>query len=62
MRPVDPELKAEFEQRQKDGPFGGGKKAENPLQNFDMAAYLAGSSSKKRGDDASPKDKGGSRR
>lgn len=41
---VDPELKAEFEERQKSSALGGGQAA-NPLQNFDAAAWLAGSSS-----------------
>jgi hypothetical protein len=38
---VDPELKAEFEERQKVQPSA----AANPLQNFDAAAWLAGSTS-----------------
>jgi hypothetical protein len=38
---VDPELKAEFEERQKAQPNA----AANPLQNFDAAAWLAGSTS-----------------
>lgn len=41
---VDPELRAEFEERQKSSPLSGGQAA-NPLQNFDAAAWLAGSSS-----------------
>lgn len=43
---VDPELRAEFEERQKSSPLGGGQAA-NPLQNFDAAAWLAGSSGAK---------------
>ena len=43
---VDPELRAEFEERQKSSPLGGGQAA-NPLQNFDAAAWLAGSSATK---------------
>jgi hypothetical protein len=39
---VDPDLKAEFEERQKVQP----NPAANPLQNFDAAAWLAGSTSK----------------
>jgi hypothetical protein len=39
---VDPELKAEFEERQKSS---AANPAANPLQNFDAAAWLAGSSS-----------------
>lgn len=52
---MDPELRAEFEERQKDGPLnavlggGSGGGAENPLANFDMAAYLAGSGKKDSG-------------
>lgn len=38
---MDPELKAEFEERQKAQPNA----AANPLQNFDAAAWLAGSTS-----------------
>jgi hypothetical protein len=41
---VDPELRAEFEERQKASPLAGGQAA-NPLQSFDAAAWLAGSSS-----------------
>ncbi len=39
---MDPELKAEFEERQKGSAIAGGQAA-NPLQNFDAAAWLAGS-------------------
>jgi hypothetical protein len=43
-------MKAELEQRQRDGPLaamqGGGGQA-NPLGNFDMAAYLSGADKKK---------------
>ena len=38
-------MKAEFEQQQKKTSIG--NPAANPLQNFDAAAWLAGSSSKK---------------
>ncbi|PHH83894.1 hypothetical protein CDD83_2849 [Cordyceps sp. RAO-2017] len=47
---MDPEMKAEFEAQQRKGPMaammggaGGGQQAANPLGNFDMAAFLAGS-------------------
>ncbi|KEY69664.1 hypothetical protein S7711_03148 [Stachybotrys chartarum IBT 7711] len=44
---MDPETRAEFEARQKESPMnavmGGGQQGQNPLGNFDMAAYLAGS-------------------
>ncbi|RDL38270.1 Uncharacterized protein BP5553_02610 [Venustampulla echinocandica] len=43
MDNMDPEMKAEFEERQKSSTIGGGAAA-NPLQNFDAAAWLAGSS------------------
>ncbi|RAL61761.1 hypothetical protein DID88_002825 [Monilinia fructigena] len=48
MDNMDPELKAEFEERQKGGgALGGGANPANPLQNFDAAAWLAGSGGKK---------------
>lgn len=51
---VDPELKAEFEERQKSGGgITGGANGANPLQNFDAAAWLAGSGGKKEGGAAS---------
>ena len=46
---MDPELKAEFEARQKGGPMNAMQGGENPLGNFDMAAYLAGSGKKEGG-------------
>jgi len=44
-------MKAEWEERQKTNPMnsllgGGGSQNANPMGNFDMAAYLAGSSKK----------------
>lgn len=36
-------MRAEFEERQKSSPLSGGGAAPNPLQNFDAAAWLAGS-------------------
>jgi hypothetical protein len=39
-------MREEFEARSKTGPLAGGPQA-NPLQSFDAAAWLAGSSSKK---------------
>jgi len=50
MDNMDPELRAEFEERQKSGSglaalTGSGPAPSNPLQNFDAAAWLAGSSS-----------------
>lgn len=52
---MDEETRAEFEQRQKSSPLGGNA-APNPLQNFDAAAWLAGSSSKRTTD--APVEKG----
>ncbi|PKS12159.1 hypothetical protein jhhlp_001457 [Lomentospora prolificans] len=47
---VDPEMKAEFEERQKTNPMNGLLSGQasgaNPMGNFDMAAYLAGSNKK----------------
>ncbi len=39
---MDPEMKAEFEEQQKKSVLSGGASAANPLQNFDMAAWMAG--------------------
>ncbi|KAJ3943732.1 uncharacterized protein N0V96_006664 [Colletotrichum fioriniae] len=56
MDNMDPEMRAEFEERQKSNPMnsllggGGGGGDANPMANFDMAGFLAGtgsSSSKK---------------
>lgn len=50
---MDPELKAEFEEHQKNNPMnaalGGAQSGQSPLGNFDMAAYLAGSGKKDNG-------------
>lgn len=54
---MDPETRAEWEASQKENPMnsilgaagGGGQQAANPLGNFDMAAYLAGSNKKESG-------------
>ena len=40
---VDPETRKEFEESQKSGPLAGVSAATNPMQNFDMAAWMAGS-------------------
>ncbi|KAK3946201.1 hypothetical protein QBC46DRAFT_369116 [Diplogelasinospora grovesii] len=69
---MDPEMRAEWEERQKSNPMnslmGGGASgqpgAANPMANFDMAAFLAGSSSKKDNNgngngDSRPEDNGG---
>lgn len=47
---VDPDLKAEFEARQREGPMAAmSGQQQNPLGNFDMAAFLAGSGKKEGG-------------
>lgn len=50
---VDPDMKAEFEEQQRKGPMaammGGGQPGGNPLGEFDMAAFLAGSKKKAAG-------------
>ena len=42
---VDPEMKKEFEEHQKKSVLGGGASAANPLQNFDMAGWMAAKTS-----------------
>ena len=42
---VDPEMRAEFEEQQKKSVLSGGAGGANPLQNFDMAAWMAGKTS-----------------
>lgn len=42
---VDPEMRAEFEEQQKKSVLSGGANTANPLQNFDMAAWMAGKTS-----------------
>lgn len=48
---VDPEMRAEFEERSKSSPLSGAlagsQSGQNPLQNFDPAAWLAGSGNSK---------------
>lgn len=47
---VDPETRAEFEETQRQNPLASGLSGgANPLGNFDMAAWMAGSSSKNQG-------------
>jgi hypothetical protein len=59
---VDPEVRAEFEERQKSSPLSGvlagQQPGANPLQNFDPAAWLAGSSQKKDSGAISESDAG----
>jgi hypothetical protein len=40
-------MRAEFEEQRKKSPLGGGVAAANPLQSFDMAAWMAGSTATK---------------
>lgn len=40
-------MRAEFEEQRKKSPLGGGAAAANPLQSFDMAAWMAGSTAMK---------------
>lgn len=58
---MDPELRAEFEEHQKNNPMtsalSGAQQGQSPLGNFDMAAYLAGSGKKDNGGPA-PKGQG----
>lgn len=42
---VDPETRAEFEEQQKKSILNTGAAGGNPLQNFDMAAWMAGKTS-----------------
>ncbi|EME48056.1 hypothetical protein DOTSEDRAFT_167615 [Dothistroma septosporum NZE10] len=42
MENMDPEAKAEFEEMQKKSPLVGSQGAANQLQNFDLAAWMAG--------------------
>ena len=64
---VDPEMKAELEAHRAGGGAigalmggngGGGSKESNPLTDFDMAAYLAGSNKKEGGSASAPKSQG----
>ena len=56
---VDPEMRAEFEEQQKKSILSGGAQAQNPLQNFDMAAWMAGKTAGGSGSEASGRDSGG---
>ncbi len=40
-------MREEFEEQRKKSPLGGGAAAANPLQSFDMAAWMAGSTATK---------------
>lgn len=47
---VDPEMKKEFEEQQKKSILSGGASTANPLQNFDMAGWMAAKTSGKSGE------------
>lgn len=56
---VDPEMKKEFEEQQKKSILSGGASTANPLQNFDMAGWMAAKTSGRSGeagDEGSGKD------
>ena len=60
---VDPEMKEEFEAQSKKSMLTGGAKHENPLKDFDMAAWMAGTGKKEgsasSGTAPSPAERGG---
>ncbi|KAL2140958.1 hypothetical protein VTI28DRAFT_3003 [Corynascus sepedonium] len=64
---MDPEMRAEWEERQKDNPMNAimgaasGQNA-NPMSSFDMAAFLAGSGSNNKAEEGSAKGKGESKK
>jgi hypothetical protein len=49
---VDPEMRAEFEERQKSSSANSLQPGANPLGNFDAAAWLAGAGAKKNEESA----------
>lgn len=53
---VDPEMRAEFEEQQKKSVLSGGAQAQNPLQNFDMAAWMAGKTTGSSGGQSSGRE------
>ncbi|CAF9934792.1 MAG: hypothetical protein ALECFALPRED_006092 [Alectoria fallacina] len=50
MDSMDPEMKKEFEEQQKKSILSGGASTANPLQNFDMAGWMAAKTSGKNGE------------
>ncbi|GKT86569.1 hypothetical protein Ct61P_04419 [Colletotrichum tofieldiae] len=60
---MDPEMRAEFEERQKSNPMnsilGGGEPGASPMGNFDMAAFLAGTGKKDESSGSGPSNSGG---
>ncbi|KAJ9141892.1 ER membrane protein complex subunit-like protein [Pleurostoma richardsiae] len=61
---MDPEMREEWEKSQKSNPMnslmGGAQPGQNPMGNFDMAAFLAGS--QKKEDSPAPSGNGGSQK
>lgn len=49
-------MRAEFEEQQKKSILSGGASAQNPLQNFDMAAWMAGKTAGSGGGEASGRE------
>ncbi|KAL2166772.1 hypothetical protein VTG60DRAFT_2153 [Thermothelomyces hinnuleus] len=64
---MDPEMRAEWEERQKENPMNAlmgaasGQNA-NPMASFDMAAFLAGSGSSNKAEEGNGRGKGESRK
>ncbi|MCJ1474981.1 hypothetical protein MMC13_003641 [Lambiella insularis] len=56
MDNMDPDMKKEFEESQKAGPLAGLTRSANPMTDFDVAGWMAGSGSKSTSSGA---DKGG---
>ena len=52
-------MRQEFEEHQKKSVLPGGGGAQNPLQNFDMAAWMAGKTSGSSGREVSESSGGG---
>jgi hypothetical protein len=60
---VDPEMRQEFEEAQKAGPLASlTGKSTSSVQNFDMAAWMAGSGTEKERESTSVEEKSGGRR
>ncbi|KAL8744635.1 MAG: hypothetical protein Q9190_003140 [Brigantiaea leucoxantha] len=58
---MDPEMRKEFEEQQKKSVLNGAAGGGNPLQNFDMAGWMAGQTSGGGGDDSGRQIEGESR-
>ncbi|KAI0137352.1 hypothetical protein BJ170DRAFT_605516 [Xylariales sp. AK1849] len=62
MENMDPEMRAEFEESQKNNPMSSlmaGSQPTNPMSNFDMAGFLAGSSKNEGGSTEGSSGNGG---